>query len=237
MTGTGRVALVTGANRGLGYALCQQLSALGMDVFLSGRDPELVEQATTNLRSAGCGVHGLVADVTDSGSVDAAVAEVVAQRGRIDVLINNAGVVGDAGQRAAHPDFDRVQRIMDTNLMGAWRCISAVTPHMLAAGYGRIVNVSSHLASSTTPGAYGGVSYRVSKAALNALTRVLAAELAGSGVLVNAASPGKVNTRIALAGAQTVEPDQAAADLLWLATLPEDGPTGGFWHGRDPLPW
>jgi NAD(P)-dependent dehydrogenase (short-subunit alcohol dehydrogenase family) len=232
-----RIALVTGGNRGLGRALCRELASHGITVFLSGRDPELVGKAATELADEGLPVWPIVLDITNDASVASAVSAILDRHGRIDILVNNAAIVMDRGQKAANPDLHRVAETIDTNLLGAWRCVGAVSPHMVKAGYGRIVNVSTHLASSTRQGAHGGVSYRVSKAALNALTRILAAELDGTGVLVNAASPGKVNTRMAMPNIPTIEAQQAAAEMLWLATLPQDGPTGGFWHERQRLPW
>jgi NAD(P)-dependent dehydrogenase (short-subunit alcohol dehydrogenase family) len=232
-----RTALVTGGNRGIGRALCRELATNGITVFLSGRDPALVDQAATELSTEGLPVWPIVLDITNDENVTSAVNTILDRHNRIDILINNAAIVMDRGQKAASPDLNRVAETIDTNLLGAWRCVGAVTPHMIAAGYGRIVNVSTHLASSASPGALGGVSYRVSKAALNALTRILAAELDGTGVLVNAVSPGKVNTRMAMPNTATIDAQQAAADMLWLATLPNDGPTGGFWHQRQQLPW
>jgi NAD(P)-dependent dehydrogenase (short-subunit alcohol dehydrogenase family) len=231
-----RVAMVTGANRGLGFAIAKSLAEQGLHVVLTGRARELVDDATKALANLGLSVSGEPLDVTIPESVSHAVATIMDAHGRIDALINNAAIVVDNKQRAAQPDFDRVISTMDTNLVGAWRCAAAVLPHMIEARYGRIVNISTHLASLTTMGADGGVSYRVSKTGLNALTRILAAELAGSGVLINSCSPGAVKTRMARPGVLR-EPEDATDTPVWLATLPNDGPSGGFWFEREQLPW
>jgi NAD(P)-dependent dehydrogenase (short-subunit alcohol dehydrogenase family) len=162
------------------------------------------------------------------------VADTANQLGRLDVLINNAGIAIDRGQAAVSPDFERVHATIDTNLMGTWRCCAATIPEMRKNGYGRIVNITSHLGSLATM-AGTNVSYRVSKAGANALTRVLAAELTGTGILVNACSPGRMNT---IAYAETDRTPEDGTDTpLWLATLPADGPTGGLFADRAPIAW
>ena len=155
--------------------------------------------------------------------------------GRLDVLVNNAAIAIDRGPHATDADMERVRATLDANIMGAWRCCTAAIGHMREHHYGRIVNVTSHMSTVAHSGP-GSAAYRVSKAGLNALTRVLAAELAGTNILVNAASPGKVDTRLAY-GAPARTPEDAADDFVWLATLPNDGPTGGLFHQREPLDW
>jgi NAD(P)-dependent dehydrogenase (short-subunit alcohol dehydrogenase family) len=218
---TPRTALVTGANRGLGAAIADGLARLGIRVWRGMRETEGTDRAVR-------------LDVCAPESVTAAIRQVLDEDGRIDILVNNAGIT-DYGQFPADADLDRAARVWETNVLGAWRCAQAVLPAMRAAGYGRIVNISSTLGSlalmdrPTEPG------YRVSKAALNALTRVVSAELTGTGILVNAASPGWVRTDMSPSAART--PAEGADTPIWLATLPDDGPTGGFFRDRRPLDW
>lgn len=192
MSGEMRVAVVTGANRGLGYATAGQLAAQGLHVVVAGRSESAVAAAVAALANDGASVSGHPLDITDPASVARAFADTANQFGRLDVLVNNAGIAIDRGQLAQRPDFEKVRVTLETNLLGAWRCCAAAIPEMLTHGYGRIVNISSHLGSLTDM-AGTNVSYRVSKAALNGVTRILAAELA----LVNACSAGWMNTRMA----------------------------------------
>jgi len=172
-------------------------------------------------------------DVTDPASVVRAIADTGYTHGRLDVLVNNAAIAIDRQQGAASADMERVRATLDANLMGAWRCCTAAIPEMRKNRYGRIVNVTTHLSTYANLGT-GSASYRVSRAALNALTRVLAAELREDNILVNAASPGKVRTRLAYGRGERT-PEEAADTFVWLATLPDDGPTGGLFHERQPL--
>jgi NAD(P)-dependent dehydrogenase (short-subunit alcohol dehydrogenase family) len=157
-----------------------------------------------------------------------------AMLGRVDVLVNNAGVHYDTWQRATTADWQIVRAAFETNVFGAWRMAQAFAPMMRDAGWGRIVNVSSGAGSLASMDA-GTPAYSTSKAALNALTRVLAAELRGTGVLVNAVCPGWVATDMGGAGGRPVA--EGAASVLWAVELPNDGPTGGFFRNGEPLPW
>lgn len=230
-----RVAVVTGANRGLGKAIARGMAAVGVQVVVAARTEEAAVRAAEELQADGLPVTGQQLDIADPASVARAMADVGYHHGRLDILVNNAGIAIDRGQAAASADFEKVRVTLDTNLMGTWRCCTAAIPEMRKNRHGRIVNVTSHMGTSAEMGT-GSVSYRVSKAGLNALTRILAAELKDDGILVNAASPGKVDTRLAY-GKANHTPDEAADTFIWLATLPPDGPTGGLFYQRRPLAW
>jgi len=230
-----RVAVVTGANRGLGFAIARGLATRGIHVVLTARDGQAAERATNELTEDGLPVSPHQLDVTDPASVVRAMADTAYAFGRLDILINNAAVAIDRQQLASSADMERVRATLDANIMGAWRCCTAAIPEMKNNRYGRIVNVTSHMSTYARMGA-GSVAYRVSKAGLNALTCILAAELHDSNILVNAASPGRVATRLAYGKADRT-PEEAAEDFVWLATLPDDGPTGGLFHQQQPLDW
>jgi NAD(P)-dependent dehydrogenase (short-subunit alcohol dehydrogenase family) len=232
-----RVALVTGGNRGIGLEVCRQLSGLGYRVVVAARDRARAAEAA---RALGGWAHGdaiaVELDVNDDGSVRAAFEEAVKRFGAVDVLVNNAGIAIDGPEhRALMPDLAKVQFTLETNLFGAWRCAVEAIPVMRARGYGRIVNLSSTQASLELTQTPGSPAYRISKAGLNMLTRVLAAEVERDGILVNAASPGYTRTDMSPDSDRPVE--QGADTPVWLATLPDDGPTGGFFYERKPLAW
>jgi NAD(P)-dependent dehydrogenase (short-subunit alcohol dehydrogenase family) len=229
------VAIVTGSNRGIGYELARQLASTGVHVVATARTPEAANDAATGLRADGLDVHPAVIDLTDQSTVDQAMANVIAHFGRIDILVNNAAIAIDTRMPAASPDLAIAHRTIETNLVGTWRMCAAVIPHMRAAGYGRILNLTTHMAVLTDMKA-GSPAYRISKTGINALTRILADELADTGILVNAASPGRVQTRIGPGSADRT-PAEAARDLLWLTHLPTDGPTGHIFYRETELPW
>ncbi|WFE29243.1 SDR family NAD(P)-dependent oxidoreductase [Solwaraspora sp. WMMD791] len=230
-----RVAVVTGANRGLGKAIAQQLAQAGLHVVVTARSEEAAERTAAELTGLGLPVSGHQLDITDPASVARAMADVGYQYGGLDVLVNNAAIAIDRGQAASAADMEKVTATLDANLVGTWRCCTAAIPEMKRNRYGRIVNVTSHMGTSAEMGA-GSVSYRVSKAGVNALTQILAAELHEHNILVNAASPGKVDTRLAY-GKANHTPDEAADTFTWLAALPDDGPTGQLFYDRTVLPW
>jgi len=231
MSGTKQVAIVTGANRGIGLEVCRQLAARGYAVVLGSRDLAKGEAAVRGLPGE---IHARQLDVTDPESIERLRAAVEADFGRLDVLVNNAAILYDTWQRAANADLAVVQEALETNLFGAWRMCEAFIPLLRRGRHGRIVNVSSE--SGSLAGMGGGTpAYSVSKVALNGLTRMLAAELAGAKILVNSVCPGWVATDMGGSGGRPVE--DGAASVVWAATLPDGGPTGGFFRDGKPLPW
>ncbi|WP_151476331.1 SDR family NAD(P)-dependent oxidoreductase [Streptomyces albicerus] len=229
-----RTALVTGGARGIGLEICRQLADQGLRVLVGARRLEAAEEAC---RAIGPAALPLALDVASAKSVTEAVREAGQLTGGIDVLVNNAGVSLDGELRPPYFDEETLRTTLDTNLTGAWRLAEAVVPGMVEAGYGRVVNVTSSYGSFALMDSGRHPAYRISKTALNALTRMLAAELAGTGVLVNAADPGW--TRSGMGGPSAPRGPEAGADTtVWLATLPEgDGTTGGLFAERKPLPW
>jgi len=229
-----KIAVVTGANRGIGLEVVHQLARRGMRVVLGARDPTKGEVAAKSFTREGLTVFPHQLDVTDQQSIDRLLADITADFGQLDILINNAGILYDTWQQATTADLTVVQRALETNLFGAWRMCQMLLPLLRQSSSGRIVNVSSEAGSLASMGG-GTPAYSISKAALNALTRMLAAELTGVGILVNAVCPGWVATDMGGAGGRPVS--QGAAGIVWAATLPDDGPTGGFFRDGKPLPW
>ena len=228
----GRVALVSGANRGIGRDIVRQLAERGVTTILGSRD---VEKG----RAAAEGMDGDVRvrqlDVTDEKGIAQLARDIEEEFGRLDVLVNNAGVALDAGESGLNADLDVVRETLEMNLFGAWRLCEAFVPLMQRNNYGRIVNVSSGMGALNEMGG-GTPAFRVSKTALNALTRILASELRGSGILVNSVCPGWVRTDMGGSGAsRSVE--EGADTLVWAATLANNGPTGGFFRDRRQIPW
>jgi NAD(P)-dependent dehydrogenase (short-subunit alcohol dehydrogenase family) len=230
-----RVALVTGANRGIGLEICRQLGAAGYTVVLTARDPERGARALRGLRKEGLDAHFQPLDVTDPDSARQAAAFVAAELGRLDALINNAAIAIDPEDSLETVDPDVMRRTLETNLTGVLNCCQAFLPIMKQQGYGRIVNVSSGRGSFSKLAA-GGPCYRISKTALNALTVVLADELKETNILVNVMTPGWVRTRLGglKAPRSTAE---GAETAVWLAMLPDDGPRGRFFRDREEFPW
>jgi NAD(P)-dependent dehydrogenase (short-subunit alcohol dehydrogenase family) len=231
---TRRVAVVTGANRGIGLEVVRQLAVDGFTAILGSRDLARGSAAAEPLRAAGLDVQPYQLDVADPASVAELGAALEGDHGRLDVLVNNAAIHYDTGERGVNADLEIVREALETNLLGAWRTTQACLPLLRRSDSARIVNVSSGAGALTDMGG-GTPAYRVSKTALNALTRILAAELRGDGVLVNAVCPGWVATDMGGPGGRPVE--QGAASVMWAARLGADGPTGGFFRDGRPIDW
>jgi NAD(P)-dependent dehydrogenase (short-subunit alcohol dehydrogenase family) len=234
-SGDGAVALVTGANRGIGREVARQLAERGFQVILSARDGEQAKAAAEELATENGGsVRPLTLDVADPRSISSAAQHVRADPGRLDVLVNNAGIGSDFGVAGVEPDFDLIQRALDTNFYGAYRLTVELLGLLRESAHPRIVNVSSGMGGVAEMGGWSP-GYRVSKAALNSMTRILATELKDAGFLVNSACPGFVNTDMGGPMGATKPVQDGAAGVVWLATLPDDGPTGGFFRDGRPV--
>lgn len=232
MTDKRPLAIVTGANRGIGKEVSRQMAAEGYLVLMTGRSLAKVENAVADL-----GRDNLIAarlDVADPASIAAFHEKVLQDHNRLDVLINNAAINYDTWQRAVTADLDNVQETFETNVYGPWRLCQAFIPLLRQSAQPRIVNVSSGAGSLNEMGG-GTPAYSLSKAALNALTRMLADELRGDRILVNAVCPGWVATDMGGGGGRPVA--DGASGIVWAATLPNDGPTGGFFRDGQPIAW
>ena len=229
-----RIALVTGANRGIGLEVCRQLAGQGLRVVLTARDPGKGEAAAQRLAGEGVDVAFFPLDVSDPAAAEAARVWVEGRYGRLDVLVNNAAVYLDERFNILDVPLATFEATLAANLYGPLHLCRAFVPGMRQHGYGRVVNVSSESGQLSTMGGYTPA-YAISKAALNALTRAVAAE-AGRAVKVNSVCPGWVRTDMGGPNAsRSVE--QGADSIVWLATLPDSGPTGGFFQDRRPIDW
>ena len=234
-----RVALVTGANRGLGLEISRQLAARGLTVVPAGRDPAMVDRVAGGLP----GAVPLRLDVRDAARIPVAVAEVLERFGRIDVLVNNAGILIDGPEGIDEVPAEIVSRTLATNVLGPLSLAQAVLPAMRRRDYGRIVNMASTLGAfhdigdAQSPFAVvDSPAYRLSKGALNLVTALLARHLAGTNVLVNSACPGWVRTHMGTDRAP-MSVEEGADTPVWLATLPDGGPSGGFFRQRRLIDW
>jgi NAD(P)-dependent dehydrogenase (short-subunit alcohol dehydrogenase family) len=227
-----RIAVVTGGNRGIGQEICRQLVERGLTVVLTARDREKARRAAGLL---GGDAIPFDLDVTSADGVRRLVEFLDGEMGGVDVLVNNAGVFLDRGYGGLDVPMDVVRASLETNLLGPWLLTQALVPIMRRRGYGRVVNLSSGMgAMSEMSGGYSA--YRVTKSSLNALTRILADELRGTNVLVNVMCPGWVQTD--MGGPNAPRPVHEGADTaVWLATLPDGGPSGQFFRDRRQIPW
>lgn len=235
-----KIAVVTGANRGLGLETCRQLAQSGLTVILTSRDPDKGRKSSDELRKQGLDVMFHPVDVTDARSIGQLAGFIANEYGRVDVLVNNAGVfldpVGDSDPSASsvfHADIEMLRATMETNLYGPLRLCQALIP--LMEGSGRVVNVSSGMGQLSEMNG-GCPGYRLSKTALNALTRILADELQNTRIKVNSVCPGWVRTDMGGAHA-TRSVEEGVETIVWLATLGDDGPSGGFFRDRKAIPW
>ncbi|MBE9049569.1 SDR family oxidoreductase [Nostocales cyanobacterium LEGE 11386] len=238
MSSNQKVAVVTGGNRGLGLEASRQLAKKGYQVVLTSRDEAKGNAAAQQLQAEGLDVISYPLDVTSDES-SRKLAEFIRQRfGKLDVLVNNAGIYID-GQASENSIFnakiDTLQKTIETNVYGVLRVTQALIPLMKKQNYGRVVNVSSGMGQLTDMGG-GSTGYRVSKTALNALTRIFASELKGTNILINSVCPGWVKTDMGGQDA-TLTPEQGVDTIVWLATLADDATTGGFFHERQLIDW
>ncbi|MFJ1766861.1 SDR family oxidoreductase [Amycolatopsis sp. NPDC088138] len=236
------IALVTGANKGIGYEIAAGLGALGWKVGVGARDEQRRESAVEKLRAGGADAFGVPLDVTGDESVTAAAALLDERFGRLDVLVNNAAVVGGFPQEPTKISPDVIRAVVETNVIGVVRVINTMLPLLRRSASPRIVNLSSEtgsLARQSEPGSdfsFLSAGYMPSKTFLNAITVQYAKELSDTGILINNACPGYVATDLnGFRGVRT--PEQGAATPIRLATLPDDGPTGGFFDDEGVVPW
>jgi NAD(P)-dependent dehydrogenase (short-subunit alcohol dehydrogenase family) len=234
-----KTALVTGANKGIGFAVAQGLGAIGFTVAVGARDDSRREDAVERLRAAGVDAFGVALDVTSDDSVAAAAKTIERTAGRLDVLVNNAGIAGRTDGGAQDPttlDLDVVRTVLDTNVFGVVRVTNAMLPMLGRATSPRIVNMSSNMGSLTLQAGPVMAAYAPSKSMLNSLTTQYARRLADTPVIVNACCPGYVASDFTgFNGLRT--PEQGAAIAIHLATLPDDGPRGGFFDDGGVVPW
>lgn len=233
---TQKLAIVTGGNRGVGLEVCRQLAGHDdIHVLLTARSQQRGEAAAAQLAADGVPVAFYPLDVTDPSSVRRLIKHVADGYGRADILVNNAGVYLDGGVAGLDVDLALVRQTMEVNFYGPLRLCQMLVPLMQRHNYGRIVNVSSRMGALNDMGGRA-LAYRTSKAALNVLTRILAAELRGSNILVNSVCPGWVRTDMSGPGAPR-SVARGAETIIWLATAPDGSPSGGFYRDRQPIPW
>ncbi|MEV0030159.1 SDR family oxidoreductase [Nocardia sp. NPDC050793] len=240
------IALVTGANKGIGYEIAAGLGALGWRIGVGARDRQRRDTAVEKLRAAGTDAFGVPLDVTDDTSVTEAADFIADHAGGLDVLVNNAAIVGDHPQTPTTVDPATLRTVVETNVIGVLRVTNAMLPMLRDSASPRIVNMSSSVGSltlQTTPGLPGTeigsfaiTAYMASKTFLNAVTIQYVKELSDTNILINSGCPGFTATDLnGFRGVRT--PQQGAAIAIRLATLPDDGPTGGFFDDAGTVPW
>ena len=234
-----KVAVVTGANRGLGFETCRQLAKQGIEVILTSRDEAKGKAAAEKLQAEGLDVKFHLLDVTSLDSIEHLAQFIRNEFGRLDILVNNAGIALDFvfGPEGSifNSKIETLQKTIETNIYAPLLLCQALIPLMKANNYGRVVNVSSG-AGQLQDMQTGYPAYRISKTALNAVTRIIANELKETNILVNAVCPGWVKTDMGGPNAPR-SLEEGVDTIVWLATLPDDGPTSGFFRDRKPIPW
>lgn len=230
-----KLAVVTGANKGIGFEICRQLALEGVKVILTARDETKGKAACRQLEKGHLDVQFYQLDVTKPDEIQSLATYIETEFGRLDILINNAGIFIDRDKSALEADLEKIKLTMETNAWGALLLCQAFIPLMQKNNYGRIVNVSSSLGMlDSMGGGYPG--YRCSKVVMNAFTCMLADEMKGSNILINSASPGWVRTDMGGPNAPGLV-EEGADTIVWLALLPDNGPTGGFFRKRARLRW
>lgn len=230
-----KIAVVTGANRGMGFETCRQLARLGIHTILTSRSREEGEKAYKKLVGEGLPVEFYPLDVTEDKSIKT-LSKFIEQRfGHIEILINNAGIMIDSDELLDKNSIVAIRKTIETNTLGPIRMCQALVPFMKKQNYGRVVNVSSIMGQlSSMSGGYPG--YRISKTALNAVTRIIASEVSGFNIKVNSVHPGWVKTQMGGDSApRSVE--QGVQTTIWLATLPDNGPSGKFFYDKKEIEW
>lgn len=230
-----KIAIVTGANRGIGFETCRQLSQLGFLTILTSRDENKGKAAVESLLQEGGDLIYHQLDVADLDSITKLASYVKENFDRCDILVNNAGVFLDRGKSVFDVPLEVLQESLEINFIGALNMCRALVPFMRNNQYGRIVNVSSGMGSIANMGAYSAA-YKLSKLVMNGMTRIMADEIKDTNIKVNTMAPGWV--RSDMGGPRAPRSLAQGADtIIWLATLPDDGPTGGFFEDRKPIAW
>jgi NAD(P)-dependent dehydrogenase (short-subunit alcohol dehydrogenase family) len=230
-----KIAVVTGANRGIGLEVSRQLAERGIHVVLTSRDKNKGQQALNHLLDRSLPVSLFQLDVTSHDDATRVCNHLVKTFGRIDILVNNAAIYLDEGDKLLDIPVETMRSSFDANFFGAYYLCKMLIPVMKKNGFGRIVNVSSGYGAMDAMNARTGA-YKLSKLALNGLTQILASELKGTNIKINAVDPGWVRTEMGGPSA-TRSPQEAARGIVWAATLDDDGPTGKFFRDTKIIPW